>query len=513
MGAATDGGIIAADVFVVAGELGYLGAIGGTAVTGPIGAAAACLFFAAKEIYVTRKAVNQIDDEIHLSGFEYFEESAHYFLKGHPFLKTELLVEGKKLNNELVTEAVEKLSNNTMGSIKYYFFNSANVTSELGFVQCDWSDYVSIFLTAIEQDNPKQNIVVYCVYDKNGNSHTQQKIFDAHYKKATIFMQSLATNITIDLRQMIDNANVSRIRPDSKDDNQIICYPSGNYEMMNEPSYYCDGAIGVSGNETGENVLFALHEGFSEVYGLESAKNIFLFRAGNKRLVGGSLDDLFKFVKTENSSYAVEGMTIEIDGLDGTNAVDLRDFDSSNLNNIFMKNIQVIFGAKKSESRLNVVCGTQFITAGGGIVTSESIGYEEITVAKNSNCSHNLSIALNAYTKVFNNGENGTFKYFIQDEIGINEIFFFEKANNSHVIAFQKFSIFDITLLIHNKEYFEISLRKYDAYDGTNLRLHNFVNKQVMCIFLDAEIFLGKSYLFGKVAHKNGTLETLYTKI
>uniref|UniRef100_A0A0A9Y962 Huntingtin-interacting protein 1 n=2 Tax=Lygus hesperus TaxID=30085 RepID=A0A0A9Y962_LYGHE len=343
---------------------------GVSSTTGPIGMAIGATIFVGVEVYKAVRAVEKLDEKVHLTGWEKFTQGWRSFFGMGPSDSLRELAEEKEGNNAAVQNAIKFMKGNR--DIQRYVFPS----------------YV----------------------------HVDGKLVSA-------------LNSVVHLSQRVNNIKWTRSRPDDQDGINLFCKPKGDWENVPATgTYLCENAIGVEykKDRTGNNTLINLGGGVDTVKGFEESGNVFVIHQTKATMLGGNKDDLFLFPNDGDLTGSIDGMgglnTVDVGGLPKNFDSVVADFQAMYLKYedlrvssfVTMKNIQKYRGMPDSMDLVTASCNTTFVNGmGGGDRKMDEI------VIPNEPCRHDTAIVVGPSTIVNNEVTgNSTFTYIINGEKG-----------------------------------------------------------------------------------------------
>uniref|UniRef100_A0A915HXE7 Apolipoprotein B n=1 Tax=Romanomermis culicivorax TaxID=13658 RepID=A0A915HXE7_ROMCU len=412
VGIVNDATFLAVDVAEVGAVLAD--GLGLAAIAGPVGTVIAAMVFVGTDIYTSVKAVNKVDETIHLSASEKITEGLRSFLG---FGIDDYFVEMKdeKLVNErLVSQKIDLM---TKSDLDVYVFSI-----EQGYADEKFEDN-NILLTGNDKvcwnrarpENVPKNLTLMCF------THTPME-----FKKADMTLTYI-TPFAIPLLPIAAPV-----------DSNLDC----------QMRVKCQNAIGIVKKDIKSKIcksLIQMGNGVDRVEGSPRCHNTFIIGNGDKYVNGGEHGNTF--ILNSNST------TGKINGRGVSNIIDLGDFAQNfmgsldvhiestfpikSTDKLYINNVFDIIGRRGRADRIRCHCRTSFVDGNGALVAPRDF----IILPKSAQCFYNMTISLSSHVKVISKAQRGELKFVVNNnEPGKMRVEFtkFSHTKNIFLLNFKK---------------------------------------------------------------------------
>ncbi|MBV0900128.1 MAG: ankyrin repeat domain-containing protein, partial [Wolbachia endosymbiont of Fragariocoptes setiger] len=469
---------LSADTLSIGVEVGELAGFEGiSAVLGPVGEAIGLLVFMGGQIYSAVKTVEKIDEKIHLTGMERFDEGFRAFMGIGIEKGLDIAIEEKNLNNQVVKGIVDFLRNNS--HVKRAIFPSMSVdhikmySSEVVADVLYWGLRFSSPVLAAGLLSPKFNWYNTC--------YPEEKIVKPYSDNEVFLDKKLNKNELRWIRgapgepdkgkiyfavndKINDESGFKWLKGDENEitEGKLFCIPSAEEGVISstEKTYKSKNAIGVKygKDRKGKATFINLTEGKNTIIGFSNKPNIFAIGQGYKNIIGGESDDLFKFVEksVHNQSPYITGV---MDGRGGTDTLDIaalsseiknivinfqekKLLDTENKLSLEVKNINNFIGRVGKIDTVNAACDTRHIDARGGVNDSN---YDAVTI-NDDICNYDAKVIIRPYTKVDSKAKAGVIRYIVNEkEVGTASVNIDANSKCDHQFIFVNYKLDDIS--------------------------------------------------------------------
>ncbi|CAN2103767.1 ankyrin repeat domain-containing protein [Wolbachia pipientis] len=476
-------GVDTAVLGVEIGEgLGIVALEGASAAAGPIGMAIAAVVFVGTEVYAAVRAVEKIDEEIHLTGWERLGQGLLNFFGQRPSEYIEKLMGEKEANNKAVENAISFLKSNS--HIRRYVFPGRE---------------------------PVTYVPDHVIYERDVS-----RLYDKQYSEE-------ALNSIVLLDQKRNDIKWARARPDNFGGVNLFCLPKGEWESVPKGgTYYCENAIGVEydNNRTGDLTLINLGGGKDRAVGFQDSGNLFILNERHKEIFGGNKNDNFIFEK-ENVEISYDiAISGSIDGRGGVDTIDVgqlplnytyiregryqvfADFREGILTDKFkvilnISNINQFLGRKGGVDLVSSACDTAYIDGRGG----ENRHYaDNIVIPRNDTCFYDTKVMVSPYTHVTSNAIRGNFTYVVQGEKGKEAYVDLGQSSQSNNKFIFNYTLQDLAIIDRSNENITFSFKEKEGVDADgsfNLTINgNYKNITTYQLTDNARIVVSQSNIY-----------------